>query len=400
MTNPDRRHDLDWLRLIAILILLFYHTGMLFNPWDWHIKNDETSAGFTYWMVWLHYWRMPLLLFISGAGTFLAMRKRSPAQYAGERVRRLVIPLIFGMFVIVPPQIYFEHFQAYPSYASFYTTVFEFVPYPEGSFSWHHLWFIAYLFLYSLIGLPFLLFLRSPKSEKVVTALARYMAHPLGMLLIPSVMLLVSRVILGPYFPEETHALIDDWAYFTFYFLFFAFGILCYSQPGIWNAIARNRNALSWGSILVLIPFYGLYFHFRNLYTLPWSIETIETTFDVMAIFGSWFWVITVIAWGQHLLNRPHPWLRHFNEGLYPFYILLQTVIIAVGFYVCKPSWGIVPKFFVVAFATLALCIFVYFLLIRPFNPVRLFFGMKPRAAIPEKKEAALRPLPADSDRT
>ena len=119
-----------------------------------------------------------------------------------------------------------------------------------------------------------------------------------------------------------------------------------------------------------------------------------------MAIFGSWFWVITVIAWGQHILNRPHPWLRHFNEGLYPFYILHQTVIIAVGFYVCKLSWGIVPKFFVVAFATLALCIFVYFLLIRPFNPVRLFFGMKPRAAIPEKKEAALRPLPADSDRT
>ncbi|HEY9488784.1 MAG TPA: acyltransferase family protein [Chryseosolibacter sp.] len=85
MKETDRRHDLDWLRLIAIIILLFYHAGMLFNPWNWHIKNADTSESFASWMVWLHYWRMPLLLFISGAGTFLALRKRyelcTPANY-------------------------------------------------------------------------------------------------------------------------------------------------------------------------------------------------------------------------------------------------------------------------------------------------------------------------------
>src|SRR5688500_16034020 len=147
MKSTDRRHDLDWLRLIAIIILLFFHTGMLFNPWEWHIKNQETSIGFTYWMAWLHYWRMPLLLFISGAGTYLALRKRTPSEYAGERFRKLIIPLTFGMFVIVPPQIYFEHVGEYSDYGSFYKTVFDFVPYPAGNFSWHHLWFIAYLFV-------------------------------------------------------------------------------------------------------------------------------------------------------------------------------------------------------------------------------------------------------------
>ena len=109
MKETDRRHDLDWLRLIAIIILLFYHAGMLFNPWDWHIKNADTSEIFTYWMVWLHYWRMPLLLFISGAGTFLALRKRAPTQYARERLNRLILPLLFGMLVIIPPQIYYEN---------------------------------------------------------------------------------------------------------------------------------------------------------------------------------------------------------------------------------------------------------------------------------------------------
>jgi surface polysaccharide O-acyltransferase-like enzyme len=143
-----RRHDLDWLRLIAILILLFFHTGMWFNTWGWHVKNSETSVAFNYWMVWLHYWRMPLLLFISGAGTYMALGKRTPGQFLKERRNRLLVPLVFGMFVVVPPQIYYEHILDYNSYWEFYKTVFQFVPYPRGSFSWHHLWFILYLFLF------------------------------------------------------------------------------------------------------------------------------------------------------------------------------------------------------------------------------------------------------------
>ena len=97
--NQPRRHDLDWLRLMAIVILLFFHTGMLFNQWGWHVKNSETSTTFQYWMIWSHYFRMPLLLFISGAGTYMALGKRTPKQFAGERFRRLLIPLVFGMFV-------------------------------------------------------------------------------------------------------------------------------------------------------------------------------------------------------------------------------------------------------------------------------------------------------------
>ena len=89
--NQQRRHDLDWLRLIAIAILLFFHTGMWFNQWGWHVKNSETTTTFQYWMIWSHYFRMPLLLFISGAGTYMALGKRTPKQFARERFRRLFI---------------------------------------------------------------------------------------------------------------------------------------------------------------------------------------------------------------------------------------------------------------------------------------------------------------------
>ena len=377
--TTGRRYDLDWLRFIAIVILLFFHTGMLFNPWDWHIKNNETSESFRYWMTWLHFWRMPLLLFISGAGTYMALGKRSPRQFAGERFTRLFIPLVFGMFVVVPPQIYFEHIKQYDGYWDFYKTVFEFQPYPGGSFSWHHLWFILYLFLYSLIAIPFLTFLRSPKSLLFKENVFKILSSPAGILFIPSVFILITQIILRPYFDEETHNLIQDWAYFTFYFCFFLFGMLCYSSSKLWESIGANRTHLLVSTIAMLVPFYGLFFHFRELIHLPWTIDTIETAFDVTAIFVSWFTVITVIAYGQHYLNRPHPWLSKINEGLYPFYILHQTVIIAIGYYICQLPWSIGAKFWSVSMLTLVSCVVFYLVFIRPFNVTRFLFGMKKR---------------------
>ena len=375
--NTGRRYDLDWLRFIAIVILLFFHTGMLFNPWDWHIKNAETSESFRYWMAWLHFWRMPLLLFISGAGTYMALGKRTPRQFAGERFTRLFIPLVFGMFVVVPPQIYFEYIKQYDGYWDFYKTVFEFQPYPAGSFSWHHLWFILYLFLYSLIAIPLLIFLRSPKSLPFKERTFKILSSPAGILFVPSTLILITQVVLRPYFDEETHDLIHDWAYFTFYFCFFLFGMLCYSSPKLWESIGRNRTHLLVSTIVMLIPFYGLFFHFREIIHLPWTLDTIVTAFDVTAIFVCWFTVITVIAYGQHYLNRPHPWLSKINEGLYPFYILLQTVIIFLGYYICQLPWSIAAKFWSVSLLTLLSCLVFYLVIIKPFNGIRFLFGMK-----------------------
>jgi peptidoglycan/LPS O-acetylase OafA/YrhL len=376
-SNHERRHDLDWLRLIAIAILLFFHTGMWFNQWDWHVKNSETTTTFQYWMIWSHYFRMPLLLFISGAGTYMALGKRTSKQFAGERFRRLFIPLLFGMFVVVPPQIYYEHIKEYVAFWDFYKTVFNFIPYPQGSFSWHHLWFIIYLFVFSLLAIPLLRFLRSHRSGKVKDTLLHLLGSPAGILMIPSVFILITQIVLRPYFPEETHALVNDWAFFTFYFLFFVMGIICYSNPQLWQAIGNSRKHLLIAMLVALIPFYICYFHFRGLITLPMTIDFIETTFDVAAIFLSWFTVITIIAWGQHYLNKPHPWLSIVNEGLYPFYILHQTVIIMIGYYICQLDWSISAKYWTIALLTLISCAGFYLLLIRPFNVMRLLFGMK-----------------------
>lgn len=376
-TNPERRYDLDWLRFIAIVILLFFHTGMWFNTWGWHVKNSETTVSFQYWMIWSHYFRMPLLLFISGAGTYMALGKRTPGQFRVERFKRLFIPLLFGMFVVVPPQIYYERISQYANYWDFYKTVFQFKPYPEGSFSWHHLWFILYLFLYSLLAIPVLKFLRSDKAESFKNKIHALLAKPVGILLVPSFIILCSQILLRPYFPEETHDLANDWAYFIFYFLFFLMGIICYSIPKLWSAIGANRKYLLLAMLIFIVPFYTCYFHFRDLITLPWTDDTVETIFDVIAIFVSWFTVITIVAYGQHYLNKPHPWLSKISEGLYPFYILHQSVIIAIGYYVCQLDWSIGAKYWSISLLTLASCVGFYLLLIRPFNVMRFLFGMK-----------------------
>ena len=180
-----------------------------------------------------------------------------------------------------------------------------------------------------------------------------------------------------PYFPEETHDLVQDWAFFTFYFLFFAMGIISYSIPNLWKAIGDNRKYLLVAMLVSLIPFYTCYFHFRQLIDLPWEEDMIETIFDVTSIFVSWFTVITIIAYGQHYLNRPHPWLSKINEGLYPFYILHQTVIIAIGYYICQLDWSITAKYWTISLLTAAFCVGLYLTLIRTNKVMRFLFGLK-----------------------
>jgi glucan biosynthesis protein C len=379
-----RRNDLDWLRLIAIVILLFYHTGMWFNTWGWHVKNAETSTAFNYWMVWLHFWRMPLLLFISGAGTYMAMGKRTTRQFARERFRRLFIPVLFGIFVIVPPQIYYEHINEYSSYWDFYKTVFNLVPYPEGSTSWHHLWFVVYLLVYSMILIPFLTYIRSQRSQGLKVRAAQWMSSAAGIIWVPSVFIFITQLLLRPFFPDETHDL-TDLAFFVLYLCYFFFGILFYSVPGLWDGAGANRNQLLVWALCLSALFYASYFQMTGVFAFSLEYQTAELIFDISGVFMGWAVLITLIGFGQHYLNRPHPLLKYVNEGLYPFYILHQTVIIVLGYYVCQLDWSIAAKFWITSVLTLVSCVGFFLLIIRPFNWVRVLFGMKPN--IREKAE-------------
>jgi glucan biosynthesis protein C len=167
--TSERQFYIDWLRILLILSVFLFHIGMIFNTWGWHVKNDQQFGGLLQGiMSFLHYWRMPLLFLISGAGTYFALGKRTSAQYLTERFKRLFIPLVVGVFTLVPVQVYIERASSYTSLLDFYPHMFEGI-YPEGNFSWHHLWFIVYLFVIALLISPFLGMLRSARFVRFTT---------------------------------------------------------------------------------------------------------------------------------------------------------------------------------------------------------------------------------------
>lgn len=381
--STTRRYDLDWLRVFAILLLVFYHTGMIYVSWGFHIQSRETSPLFEDIMRWLHRWRMPLLFFISGAGTYYALRRKTNREYAGERFKRLFIPLLFGMFVIVPPQIYYEWLfrgRFSGNYAEFYPHVFGFEPYQDGgkggAFSWHHLWFVLYLFLYSLLSIPVFRWLKSERGQRFTDRVENLVTKPGGAMTFV-LLIILSQFLLRPFFPNDTHALVNDWAYFVFNLLLFWFGYLLVSRPPLARILSDQRRIFLFGTMLCTLFLYASRAYLSRHPELEGSYRWV-LFFHLNTDCLTWFAVLTSVAYGYRYLNTNRLILPHLTEAVYPFYILHQTAIIVIGYYVLQSSqFGIYSGFWFISFSTLVLCGAVYWFLIRPFAITRFLFGLK-----------------------
>ncbi|WP_315824352.1 acyltransferase family protein [Paraflavitalea speifideaquila] len=242
-TVSSRQSYLDWLRILAILGVLFFHSAMAYvAEWEWHIKNKETSNLLLELNFWLSRFRMPLLFFISGTVAYFMLKSKSGLAFVGLRFRRLLIPLLFGMLVVVPPQIYVERLnQGYTgSYWDFWATVFEFKPYPSGgSFSWHHLWFILYLFIYDVVFTPLFKWTFSEKGQNALRQLQGLgKGNRIYILIIPGIIIYTSLVLKFP----GTNDLIHDWCNFFYWLQFLLVGFLCMAIPALMESIERNRR--------------------------------------------------------------------------------------------------------------------------------------------------------------
>jgi glucan biosynthesis protein C len=368
-TNP-RYEFLDWLRVLAILLLMFFHTGMLFVGWGWHITNAETIPALRLPMDLAHRLRMPLLFVIAGAGMWFALRRRSGGELIRERTLRLLVPAIFGMFVIVPPQVYIERLAQgdwHGGYLAFLTErVFQFVPYPAGDFSWHHLWFIVYLFAYVLLLTPLLLWWRK-----------RPALRPGAWLYALALPLCVNESVLKPLFPES-HNLVNDWYLFIHYLLLTAYGILLASMSGAWDWLAEKRRVSLAVGLMTL----------AGVALLEAGIVARDTPADaVIANVFTWIWLLVFIGYGRRYLSFENRLLRWARDASYPIYILHQTVIIVIAWFVIRQPWQPWTKYGVVLGATLLICVAMYEFLLRRFAPLRLAFGIKIHA--PPQRDGA-----------
>ena len=375
--QANTRYDfLDWLRVIAIFVLLFFHTGMLFVGWGWHITNAQTIPAIAWPMDIAHRLRMPLLFMIAGAGMWFALNRRNAAQVAAERTVRLLLPLVAGMFLIVPPQIYFErvaHGQWEGGYLAFLLErVFQFRPYPRGDFSWHHLWFIAYLYVYALLLLPLLVWWKRRKPQMRPGVWLYALALPLC----------ANEALLKPIFPE-THNLVADWYLFNHYLLLTAYGFLLASLPGCWDWLSAQRRYALGAGVVALAAAVTL---------LGSGVIRHGGPADAFIANGfTWMVLMAFLGYGRRYLSFENPLLRWARDASYPIYILHQTVIIAIGYFVVQQAWAPWAKYWIVLTGTLVSCILIYELCIRRFVLPRALFGMK-RADM--RSGAATAPLP------
>jgi glucans biosynthesis protein C len=374
--KTERQYFIDWLRILLILSVFLFHIGMIFNTWSWHIKNDVHYGGILkYSMIFLHNWRMPLLFMLSGAGTWFALGKRTPRQYIKERFMRLFLPFIVGVFTLVPIQVYIEKISGYSSLINFYTHMFDGV-YPSGNFSWHHLWFILYLFFIAILITPFLNFLRSKKVEGFRTWCNSFFTKPFAIYLV-IVLLVFSQVLLRPFFETETNSFYNDWASITYYLLFFIAGFFLLTSGVITESLRRYRFihlASTVMSAFIMFIVAGLIK----------SERTSEIVWDVASVSLAWSCSITAIGFAKQHLNFNSRLRGLANEAIYPFYLLHQPIIVVTGYLIINMDLPDIFKFTLILIIALLLTASIYWFLIRPYNFMRFIFGMKYKEPVKE----------------
>lgn len=371
-TSPvERQYYVDWLRILAVALLVPFHTAMIFVYWGFHIKNPERSLALTEFNSFLNVWHMPLLLVLSGAGTWFALAFRAAGEYARERFLRLFVPLAFGVLVIIPPQTYCQRIQAGQfegSFAAFYPHVFNGI-YPEGNFTWNHLWFLAYLFAYSLVALPFLVRFHGARGQQLREALAAFF-EPRGRLLLLAIPLMLGTPLFLVFDVQQDF--VHDWARHVCHFWAFLAGFVVFSHPKYAAALSRDRR-------IYLILGVITYVVIKGPDWMGWKIENVAVGIAGLAIRGlaTWCWVVTFLGYGRLFLNRTNRVLKYATEAALPFYILHQTVIIVIGYYVVQWSWGVWPKFLFILPTSFLAILVIYDVLVRRLFFVRPLFGMR-----------------------
>ena len=371
---------LDWLRVLAILGVLFFHSAMPFAAeLDWHIKNKETSSLFLEFNFFLSRFRMPLLFFISGSVTFFMLKKRSIGQFIRMRFKRLFVPLIFGILLLVPIQIYIERvLQGFGgNFFQFYPTVFTTGFYPSGNLSWHHLWFLAYLFVYDVVFAPVFKYCISNRESLLWL---KWFAAKKRMywLTVPSIICFTALIL---HFPE-THALINDWCWVIYWLFFLLIGFACMCIPDLLQSVERNRITSFTLAFLSIILLNYLRWNGFEPYKLFSEWKNHPLTYLYLALYPliAWLWVFTIIGYGKKYLNKATKELSYMNGAAYPFYILHQTVIVVIVYYVIKTSDTILGKYIFIVFTSLLISMGIYHLFIRPFKVGRFLFGSEKKS--------------------
>ena len=371
----SRRYDIDWLRIGAVLLLIPFHTARVFNVGeDFYAKNAQLSAALQRFILFVGPWHMSLLFVLAGAATWFALGFRSGRRYAGERLKRLLVPFLFGLVVIIPPQAYVGMLTNttaarswWNQYAYFWTHWEDPASY-AGPWTPGHLWFILFLLVFALLAVGLFVWMRRGGGHRLVDWFAAACRIPGMVIVLPAVLLLAQQALVP----------MDDISGQTpvGFLLLFVIGFLMVADERVTAAIDRQWWwALALG-VVAMATRAALWPAIDGYPDPSWQDSVVNwVAYQV----GLWMVIVGLLGLFHRYAARRGGAYGYAAEAAYPFYILHQTVIVALAWFVVQWDASVPLKFAVIAVAALFFTVAIYEVAVRRWGPVRFLFGMKPR---------------------
>jgi hypothetical protein len=360
-------------------LLILYHIGMVYvADWGFHYKSDYQAQWLKSLMILVNQWRLPLLFLISGIAMRFLLNKVELLRFVGLRTLRLWIPLLFGIWVIVPPQLYIEMTVNGDlldiSYWQFYRAFFDlshpyFENYQSGIFPHvdvNHLWYIRELWYFSM----YLIMLYLPlKITGLFDRLSKLIdQHNVWLIIwVPTLIMTILSFVV---FPEDSESIRKAEG-----FGFLCWGFLIGWNPHFWQTIKNYRKLLLFmavGSFVILIVYYHTVYSERTESVVGW----LKFSEMLLGNTNRWLWILMLLGYANQYLNHNHRYLSYLNQAVYPYYILHQSIIVVTAFSLSAFNLGPIIEPLLVIVTTILGCAFG-FEIIRRFAPLRLLFGLK-----------------------
>lgn len=344
--NTERRHDIDWLRVIAIGILLIYHIAIIFQPWAMFIgfiRNNDSLEPLWKIMSMINVWRIPLLFYVSGMGVYFAMQKRQWKALLLDRTKRILLPFLFGIIAITPLHMYI--FQSYYNLPLNY------------HLHWGHLWFLGNIFVYVILLTPLFFYLKTKEDNLFKTMLSKLVSSPLGLLSL-SILFILETVLINPQL-FELYA--NTWHGFLLGFLAFLFGfLLMYSGTLFWKTVLKWKW-LYLGLALTLSI------------TRVFILESLPNYFMALE---SYVWILSIFGLGHQFLNKPSTILNYLKPAVYPIYIIHMAGLYLGALLILPLDLHPSTKFISITLFTGLFCLLTYEFIIKRIQIIRPLFGL------------------------
>ena len=411
-----RRVEFDVMRAFVVAGLVVFHSAVVFAAGaSWFVKDPRPSAGFTIFLLWGSLWGMPLLFLVSGMGARYAMRTRSAAAFARERLARLLVPFVVGLAVLVPPMFYIGRLGQPAFHESYWRFWLSFVNVPalargllpRGHWTSNgitydpaHLWFLYVLLVFSVVLLPLFTYLRGPRGMPLIGRLAGS-AERHGALVVfaAAIPMMVVEAVFGP------DANTGGWERLAYLFPFL-YGFLIASDPRFETALRRSRRpALAVACVVTgaLVAWAGVI----NASGAGFGAG-VPPGWSALQSLAGWAWIVAIMGFAGSLAARrgslppvkpapslaaPGPGWRHAaryaNEAVLPFYLLHEPVIVAAAWLIVRWHAPIAGKYAALVIVSFAVTLGLYETLVRRFRVTRFLFGMKPAIKPWETKDPA-----------